>query len=434
MNKLHILLAFSILLITTKAQDSKLKSGPMLGYNEMREASIWLQTNQPATVWAEYYNDSLKLKHKTDPVVTQKSTAFTAHLLADSVLPGTKYTYQIFIDGKKLSFNYDLSFTTLPLWQHRSDAPDFSFALGSCFYANEPAFDRTEKAYGGGYGIFKEIDKQRPNFMLWLGDNTYLREPDWNTRAGIWHRYAHTRAITELQSLLAHSHHYAIWDDHDYGPNDSDRSFHGKKLTLEAFKLFWSNLNYGVGGTEGITGTFEWNDCQFFLLDNRWYRSQPKMADSSKQMLGKEQISWLMEALKNSKASFKFIAVGGQILNPLPIFENYAVYKQERDSLMNLIFENKIKNVVFLSGDRHFTELSMIERGKNKIYDLTISPLTSSPFEHVTEKNYLRVPGTICEERNFGLIRVSGTKKDRKLELNIYNEKGEVRWNKIIEK
>ena len=29
-----------------------------------------------------------------------------------------------------------------------------------------------------GYEIFKSISEKKPEFMLWLGDNTYLRDPD----------------------------------------------------------------------------------------------------------------------------------------------------------------------------------------------------------------------------------------------------------------
>lgn len=415
------------------SQQNLLQSGPMLGYNEMLEVQLWLQTKSSARVRIEYFNDSLKIRRKTSEVLTQKENAFTAHLLADSVQPGTSYKYEVFVNNIKLRFDYPLSFTTLKLWQHREDPPSFKFALGSCFYANEPVYDRPDRSYGGNYEIFTEIYKQKPDFMLWLGDNIYLREPDWNTRTGILRRYTLTRSVNELQPLLANTHHYAIWDDHDYGPNDADRTFHGKKLTLEAFKMFWGNLNYGTGDTKGITGTFEWGDVQFFLLDDRWYRSNPKMLTEDKTMLGQKQLDWLVEAMKGSKASFKFVAVGSQILNPLANFETFALYEAERDTLLRRIFENKIKNVVFLTGDRHFTELNMLTNGKkNEIYDLTISPLTSAPYDKAVERNPLRQDSTLVQEKNFATIEVSGPKKERKLNIKVFNNKGALLWKKSI--
>ena len=68
-----------------------------------------------------------------------------------------------------------------------------------------------------------------------------------------------------MQPLLASASNYAIWDDHDFGPNDSDGSYTGKELTLEAFRMFWGNPGYGVPGVEGITTTFVWGD-----VPDRW--------------------------------------------------------------------------------------------------------------------------------------------------------------------
>ena len=74
--------------------------------------------------------------------------------------------------------------------------------------------------------------------MLWLGDNTYYREPVFSA-SGMNYRYSHTREIPELQELLSSTHNYAIWDDHDYfGPNDADRSYKMRNEALEVFKNF----------------------------------------------------------------------------------------------------------------------------------------------------------------------------------------------------
>ena len=111
---------------------------------------------------------------------------------------------------------YKLRFQTLKLWQHREEPPPFRVALGSCAFVNEAPYDRPGRGYGNDYEIFMSINDRRPDIMLWLGDNTYLREPDWNTRTGVLNRYTHTRSLPQMQPLLAASHNYAIWDDHDF--------------------------------------------------------------------------------------------------------------------------------------------------------------------------------------------------------------------------
>ena len=160
-----------------------------------------------------------------------------------------------------------------PLWQYRSDPPEMKIALGSCVFINDEPFDRPGKPYGGDYRIFESIQREKPDLMLWLGDNTYLREADWYSRTGIIHRYTHTRNVEEMQALLASTSNYAIWDDHDYGPNDSDHTFRNKQMTLRAFQLFWGNPTYGLEDNGGITSSFEWGDAEFFLLDNRYFRT-----------------------------------------------------------------------------------------------------------------------------------------------------------------
>ncbi|RTQ50322.1 alkaline phosphatase family protein [Hymenobacter gummosus] len=406
----------------------------MVGYSAMREVMLWVQTSEPTLAQIEYWERGKpEVRHRTLELETSEETSLTAHLLADEVQPGRRYEYALYLNRRKIERPYPLEFQTQELWQWRKDPPDFRLALGSCNYVNEPAVERPGAPYGGDYRIFSAIDRLRPDVMLWLGDNVYLREVDWHTRTGIRHRYSHTRALRELQPLLGHTHHYAMWDDHDYGPNDSDRSYAYKQLTLDAFKQFWANPNYGQGGG-GITGTFEWNDVQFFLLDDRWLRSSNHLPTAAGSYLGDSQLQWLVEALAASSATFKVVAVGGQVLNPAKVFENYSNYQQERARLLAAISSAGIKGVVFLSGDRHHTELTRMERpGTYPLYDLTVSPLTSAPSASgKDENNYYRVTNTLTTQRNFAIVDVTGPRFDRRLNIRILDVDGKQLWTQEL--
>ncbi|MBJ6119545.1 alkaline phosphatase family protein [Pontibacter sp. BT310] len=419
--------------LTAVAQEKYLQAGPMVGYSDMREVKLWVQTKAPAKVKIKYWaKDKPGEVYTTSEVKTIADNANATHLVADKVEPGKNYSYELYINNKKVKRNYPLEFKTQELWQHRKDAPDFTFAVGSCFYVNDTPYDRPGKPYGStSFEILTSIHQKKPDFMLWIGDNTYLREPDWNTKTGIQYRYTHTRSVPELQPLLGSMHNYAIWDDHDYGPNNSDRSFWGKNLTLDAFKTFWANPNY-IFENEGITGTFQWNDVQFFLTDDRWFKS-PNSRTTDKAYLGEEQLNWLIDALHSSSATFKVICVGGQVLNPAEEKENYSNHPQERQKLLDAIAKAKIKGVIFMDGDRHFTELTKLEReGTYPLYDFTISPLTAGVSDPKNERNTLRVPGTLVREHNFGLVSVSGPATDRAFKVTIYNAKGDEIWQKEI--
>ncbi len=434
MKKCITLSVFFLCTIAAFAQSSLLQSGPMVGYSDYQEVSLWVQTTQPADVKIVYFETTPEAKRlETDVVHTEKATAFTAHLIADQVQPGKHYTYELYINNKKVVRPYVLTFQTQTLWQWRTDPPDFRFATGSCAYVNEPEYDRPGKPYGGGYEIFTTIAKQKPDFMLWLGDNTYTREVDWNSWTGIMHRYTHTRSLPEMQPLLGSTHHYAIWDDHDFGPDNSDHSFWNKDLTLKAFKLFWSNPNYVFGDKGGITGTFQWNDVQFFLLDNRYFRTPDRNRLSERHMLGAEQLQWLIDALIYSRATFKVIAIGGQVLNPAEIEENYADYAVEREKLLKAITDAKIPGIVFLDGDRHHTVLSKMERSTPyPLYDITISPLTAGTYEPKKDENSLTVPGTVVSERNFAIIDVKGPRTNRVMTIHVYDTQGQEKWTRDI--
>lgn len=431
MKRLFILIALLINQIVV----GQIKSGPMLGYSDMREVLLWVQTNQEADVFYKYFDKNEPSKQfTTETVHTSKKDAFIAKIIADEVLPGKTYTYEVYVNKKKVNFAYPLEFKTQTLWQFRTDPPTFKFAAGSCTFTNEERFDRPGKPYGGDMKIFTSIYEKKPDFMIWGGDNIYLREPDWNTRTGILYRYDQFRKVPEMQPLLANTHHFAIWDDHDYGPNDADRSFWNKNLALEAFKLYWGNPNY-IFENQGITGTFFWEDCQFFLLDDRFFRAPNDLKDDTKEYFGKMQEDWLIDALVSSNAPFKFIITGGQVVNPAKIFETMATFPEARTRLLKRIEENKIRGVIFISGDRHHTNLQKLEReGTYPLYDVTISPLTSSSGSPVKEEeNSPFVEGTkVNNKQNFGILEVSGIRTDRVLKITIYDKDGVEQWNYSI--
>lgn len=409
-----------------------LQSGPMVGYSDYKEVMLWVQTTESAEVKIAYWVvGKSEQKFVTDVVKTEKHNAFSAKVIADKVQPGNLYSYELYINNIPVERPYQLKFQTQKLWQWREDAPDFSFVIGGGTYINEPEVDRPGEPYGQDPKIFETIVEKKPDFMLWTGDNIYLREVDWNTRTGILHRYTHTRSAPEIQPLIGAIHSYAIWDDHDFGPNNSDRSFWNKEATLECFKLFFPNPSFGVNGNPGTTTMFTWSDVDFFLTDNRYYRSPNYRDNTDRQIFGVEQVEWLVDALCFSRAPFKVIVVGSQFLNPVAYGENHSTYSEETDHLLKLINQERIPGVVFISGDRHHTELTKMKRyGTYPLYDFTISALTSGPHHGgEDEPNHLRVKDTFVGENNFGVMNVTGPRKDRTLTCSIFNRDGKKKWD-----
>lgn len=416
-------------------QQDQLASGPMPGYSEKREVLIWLQTRGISKVYLEYYPEGQSSGVlRSEEITTSEKSGFTASFILKRLVPGTKYNYTVFIDGKAVKRSYPFSFTTQKLWEWREDPPAFSFLTGSCAYINDEPYDRPGKPYGGDYRIFSDMAEKGGDFMLWLGDNVYLREAEWSTRDGMIYRYSHTRGLPEMQKMLATMHHYAIWDDHDFGPNDSDRGWRNKEDALDVFKMFWGNPTYGVEGKPGITTSFRWADVEFFLLDNRYYRTPNKRKTGDRTVLGEHQREWLIDALAGSNATFKIIAMGGQFLNPAKRFENYSNFEVERQWILDMIREEGITGVIFLTGDRHSSELDIMPReGTYPLHEFTISTLSAGVSTSAEkDENPLRHPGTLLAERNYAKFTVSGKSKERVLKCTVYNTDGVEKWNYLI--
>ena len=89
---------------------------------------------------------------------------------------------------------------------------------------------------------------------------------------------------------------------------------------------------------------------------------------------------------------------------------------------------------MFLTGDRHFTELSKISISQTQqLFDWTVSPLTSNvATSYKDDTNINRVEGSLFVENCFGTISFSGAKETRQLKLTLFNKEGKELWNKVI--
>lgn len=418
-------------------------SGPMLGPVELRDAKVWIgvgpQTKIVRLSWEPEYRQGPPRPQVVEPRM-YKEYGFTAcHFDLVGLEPGTTYTYTIdVVDNSSRATRHTGSFTTKTLFQWRKPAPDFSFLTGSCAYFNEPAYDRPGRPYGGDTTIFETMAKEAASFMLWLGDNWYTREADYHSNYGLWYRAWRDRSLPVLQKFWSSMGHLAIWDDHDYGPNDYGKSYHLKQTSRDVFRSFWLNHSYG-DGKDGIYSRYHYNDVDFFMLDNRWWRDYDNLPDSvggkpnpNKRMFGPQQMEWLKNELLLSKANgsiaFRVIATGSQVLNPASPYDKMLDFPVEYYELMDFIKANKIEGVLFLTGDRHHSEVIKVQhQGLYPLYDITCSPLSSGThsFGGPEANNSYRVVG-VDKYQNFGRVKVTGARNERVFSIDFVGAKGEV--------
>ena len=425
---LLILLRAIVLACVASAGSTQAKLTVMHGYADFTSALLWILTDAPGPVAIAWRVEGDERERST----TLDATAANDHVVLarlTGLAPGRSAAYRIVGDGDRR----EGTLRAQPFWNKAADAQDIVIALGSCFFVADASGLFGAAEYGGGYEIFDAIAAKSPDVMLWLGDNLYFQTPDFLDPSSMAARYKRQRTHEPLQKLLVATSHLAIWDDHDYGPNDADASYVMKGEALKLFQRWWANPSHGLPDTPGIFGTARRGDVEFFLLDDRYYRSANRAPDSPDKMLyGTKQLAWLKNALIHSRSPIKIIAGGSQFWNKVNRFEGWNHFATEQAAFAAWLIEQKIEGVLFLSGDRHFGELLKIARpGAYPLYEFTSSPLASRAWanpEAAEQMNPDVVPGTLIGKRQFGLIRVSGPGNDRRLALESYDTEGVRLW------
>lgn len=424
---------FLLLFVSTAAiAQSRIISGPMLGPVELRDAKVWVEVSPEVKTAALEYNMKGDAKKKMVVYKGILGNEFNPiYFTVGGLEFNTTYQYKIWLNGKATTSTGE--FTTKDLWQWRKPAPDFSFLTGSCSYFNQPVYDRPGTPYGKDSSIFETMAKEKAAFMLWLGDAWYTRDVDYFSEWGLWYRASHDRATPITQNFLKSMPQFAMWDDHDYGPNDIGKNYILKDKSRQVFNSYFCNPSAGENGQGTYTMT-SWGDADIFMTDDRWWRSADKTKDSvngkpnpEKRMLGTQQMEWLKNSLLYSTATFKIIAVGSQVLNPVSPYDKLKDFPVEYDELMSFLKEYKINGVIFLTGDRHHSEIIKVERpGTYPLVDITVSPLTSGThsFGGPEKNNPYRLLG-IDEKQNYAKFSFSGKRNERKLTVDFFGVKGD---------
>lgn len=402
------------------------------GFADHLGIQLWLQGTQADTLEVEVR----ATEAATAPVVTKVTVAlgprtdFTETIEVGGLEPGERYHYVV-KSAKAKAVVARGTFRTQVLWQWRTDPPTVRIAAGSCAYMNDFKYDRPGKPYGGGEEIFDTIAATSPDLMLWLGDNIYTREAEYTSREGINRRYRFHRNHPKMRKLWTAAPHVAIWDDHDFGPDNSDFSYSGAGWSHELFLRYWP-MPFSPPA-DGLYGKILQGDLDIFMLDDRSYRFPERWPDDApdKAMYGTKQMLWLKAALTASRAPFKLVAGGSQFFNKVSTAECWVRYAAEQADFLKWLAERRIPGVFFLSGDRHFAQHLRIQRpGLYPLNEITTSPLTSglSTVREPEKTNPDLMPGTLLSERNFAMITVTGPRTQRVLTIEIRNTEGLKRW------
>lgn len=314
-------------------------------------------------------------------------------------------------------------------------------AFGACAHENRPQ------------PIWDAIIATEPDLFIFAGDNIYA---DTNDMEVMQAKYAKLAAQSGYQKLLQTCPVLAVWDDHDFGVNDGGKNYPKKQESAEIFLDFFGVPKADPRRTrEGIYGSQVIGEAgrrvQIILLDTRYFRddweryskgeSKPANVvgwykptkDQNRTLLGEDQWKWLEGELKKP-AEVRVIVSSIQVVSWEKGMECWGNMPHERERLFKLIETSKAEGVFFISGDVHFTELSMSkDEGPYPLYDLTYSGLNQSPGKRwYTSVNSYRIDDKVYPGRNFGLITINWAGPDTTIALQGRKESGDIAHEETI--
>lgn len=305
-------------------------------------------------------------------------------------------------------------------------------AFGSCAKEDKPQ------------PILRKIVERDPDLFIYLGDNIY---GDTHDMTVLQAKYDQLGAKPEFQALRAQVPTLAIWDDHDYGANDAGKEYPQKEASREVFLDFWAVPADSARRTHpGIYHSHRFSadghTLQVILLDTRsfrdplatnavpsWKNDYHPDPDPDKTLLGEAQWTWLAETLRQP-ADVRVIASSIQFAHEYNGWESWTNLPSELLKMITTIRAAKANGVVFISGDVHWGELSVLDvEDLYPIHDVTSSGLTED-WDSV-EPNQNR-HGPVVRENNFGLIEIDWESEDPVISLGIIDLTGTMRVQKRI--
>ena len=296
-------------------------------------------------------------------------------------------------------------------------APIADIVLGSCLkQVDHPMLART---------LTLPMD-----LFLFLGDNIYADTRDMTVMRA---KYDALKASRFFQELRRRGPVLATWDDHDFGANDAGAEYPLRRESQAEF-LRWLDepadsprrRRDGVYDARGLGPAGR--RVPVIVLDTRFFRGPLRRAaqgepvlvggpyrpqtDRSVTLLGEAQWRWLEEQLRQP-AELRLVASSIQFVSEFSGAEAWANLPHEKQRLLDLLRETRAAGVLFVSGDRHWCELSRMDGPTGyPLYDLTVSALTEKhPRGTPSENRYRALPQTY-HDVNAGHIHIDWAAAD----------------------
>jgi hypothetical protein len=347
----------------------------------------------------------------SDVLVASDDNSNTVKANVDGLVANETYYYGVEMGGS-LAAGFIGQFKTFD-----ASTRNFSFALGSC--------SNNQVSAAVNPILFDHILDKDPLFFIHMGDmhyNDLANEP--HSIASYHNCWDKVFQLSSRQRRFwQHKMVEYIWDDHDYGPNDSAGNWEFKKFARLAFQQTVPTYPLAAGsGNVPLYRSWSVGRCFFIMIDTRSEATPQSVTDGpDKTRLGFAQKIWLKQQLLFGAAHYAFTF----IINPTTWggatsagADTWAGYAHERQEILDFIVDNGLTGIAMLAGDMHGcafddgTNNAFSTGNKGGLAILQAAPLDQSASQKGTP--YLDGPypnSGSANRKQYGLVTVtdSGT-------------------------
>ena len=290
----------------------------------------------------------------------------------------TVYYYVVVADGRRYPSEGTLQFKTVRIAEPYS----FAIACSSCAGGTLGQFSSSgvsnSKVFDAIAKYRHRINGRDANLAMFIhmGDLHYRNDLPWlglkeNYLEDYRDNYDLVMTQNRQKNLYQNIPLAYIWDDHDYGFNDSDGTYNLKYLASEVYREQVPHypLVEAINKTEGTGGiyqSFVIGRVRFIMTDSRFHRIPTYVNSDRQTLLGNRQRAWLFEQLKLGKKQQQINREKLTIwVNSIPWIaeaddnktDAWNKYERERQEIANFIKYNNINNLLMISGDAHMLAL-----------------------------------------------------------------------------
>lgn len=504
MNRRHFLMAgaltFPALRIARQA-NPQLPDGVQIGDVLRNRAMIWARADRSSRLLVEYSTtESFQNAQRVRGPMATAASDFTARLDLADLPPDQKVFFRASFEGQ------DSRTVSEPVKGSFRTAPDTRRDIRFLWSA-----DTVGQGFGinpdlGGMRTYETMRRAQPDFFIHCGDTIYADNPvqaEITLDDGSKWRNLTSEAKSKVAETLAEyrgNYRYNLmdenvrrfnaevpqvwqWDDHEVMNNWStgkdlrdDTRYTTKNISTLAQRARQAFMEYSPIRFDSIRSRIYRRIAygpllDVFVLDLRSYRGANNYNLQTKEsaqtrFLGDEQIRWFEQDLKNSTAVWKVIAcdmpIGlvvsdGRDADGRNRFENGANgngpalgRELEIARLLRFMKQNRIYNVVWLTGDVHYTAAHFYDPAKaqytdfDPFWEFVSGPLNAGTYGPTPPDNtfgiqvvYEKTPRGLSDNspkaglQFFGEVGIEG--RTGNLTVNLRDVSGAALFSKTLE-